>query len=110
MILAHGLNRRSAIGQHRPNESPLIVGSAILHEPFDVGAVRPHPFGNLAVLEIAANPSGLGYAIISAGLSLRPEDMYAFLVWLAILGWLLNVGLIAAHRRLFGNAYGEVPT
>ena len=34
--------------------------------------------------EIAANPFGLGYAIISAGLSLRPDVMYAFLVWLAI--------------------------
>ncbi|MFG3591246.1 ABC transporter permease [Bradyrhizobium sp. RDI18] len=58
--------------------------------------------------EIAANPIGLGYAIISAGLSLRPETMYAFLIWLAILGWLLNAGLIALHHRLFGAAYGEV--
>jgi ABC-type nitrate/sulfonate/bicarbonate transport system permease component len=58
--------------------------------------------------EITANPIGLGYAIISAGLSLRPEAMYAFLVWLAVLGWLLNAGLIALHRRLFGAAHGEV--
>jgi ABC-type nitrate/sulfonate/bicarbonate transport system permease component len=58
--------------------------------------------------EIAANPIGLGYAIISAGLSLRPEVMYAFLIWLAILGWLLNAGLIALHHRLFGAAYGDV--
>jgi len=58
--------------------------------------------------EIAANPFGLGYAIISAGLSLRPEVMYAFLIWLAILGWLLNAGLIALHHRLFGQAYGDV--
>jgi len=57
--------------------------------------------------EIAANPYGLGYAIISAGLSLRPEAMYAFLAWLAMLGWLLNAGLIALHRRLFGAAYGD---
>ena len=58
--------------------------------------------------EIAANPFGLGYAIISAGLSLRPEVMYAFLIWLAILGWLLNAGLILLHHRLFGAAYGDV--
>ena len=58
--------------------------------------------------EIAANPSGLGYAIISAGLSMRPELMYAFLVWLAILGWMLNAGLIALHQHLFGAAYGDV--
>ncbi|MDF0519304.1 ABC transporter permease subunit [Bradyrhizobium yuanmingense] len=58
--------------------------------------------------EIAANPFGLGYAIISAGLSLRPEVMYAFLIWLAILGWLLNAGLVALHHRLFGAAYGDV--
>ena len=34
--------------------------------------------------EIAANPFGLGYALISAGLSLRPDVMYAFLAWLAL--------------------------
>jgi NitT/TauT family transport system permease protein len=56
--------------------------------------------------EIAANPFGLGYAIISAALNLRPDAMYAFLVWLAMLGWLLNAGLIALHHRLFGAAYG----
>jgi NitT/TauT family transport system permease protein len=60
--------------------------------------------------EIAANPIGIGYAIISAGLSLRPEAMYAFLVWLAMLGWLLNAGLIALHRRLFSAAYGDLTT
>jgi len=58
--------------------------------------------------EIAANPIGIGYAIISAGLSLRPDAMYAFLVWLAVLGWLLNAVLIALHHRLFGAPYGEV--
>jgi NitT/TauT family transport system permease protein len=58
--------------------------------------------------EIAANPFGLGYAIISAGLSLRPDVMYAFLVWLALLGWLLNVGLVALHRRLFDAASSEM--
>jgi ABC-type nitrate/sulfonate/bicarbonate transport system permease component len=57
--------------------------------------------------EIAANPFGLGYAIISAGLSLRPDVMYAFLAWLALLGWLLNVGLAALHRLLFGAPSGE---
>lgn len=60
--------------------------------------------------EIAANPLGLGYAIISAGLTLRPEAMYAFLIWLAMLGWLLNAGLIALHRRLFGVTYGDAAT
>ena len=53
--------------------------------------------------EIAANPFGLGYALISAGLSLRPDVMYAFLAWLALLGWLLNFGLTALHRWLFGT-------
>jgi NitT/TauT family transport system permease protein len=58
--------------------------------------------------EIAANPIGLGYAIISAGFSLRPDAMYALLIWLAILGWLLNASLIALQHRVFGAAYGEV--
>ena len=57
--------------------------------------------------EIAANPFGLGYAIISAGLSLRPDVMYAFVTWLAMLGWLLNAGLTHLHRRLFGATAGE---
>ena len=54
--------------------------------------------------EIAANPFGLGYAMISAGLSLRPDAMYAFLVWLALVGWSLNAGLVALHHHLFGAA------
>lgn len=57
--------------------------------------------------EIAANPIGLGYAIISAGLSLRPEMMYAFLIWLAIVGGLLNAGLTTLHRRLFSATHGD---
>ena len=56
--------------------------------------------------EIAANPFGLGYAMISAGLSLRPDAMYAFLVWLALVGWSLNAGLVALHHGLFGAASG----
>jgi len=54
-------------------------------------------------VEIAANPIGLGHAIMMAQSSLRPADMYAFIAWLAGLGWLLNWGFIFAERKLFGD-------
>jgi len=57
--------------------------------------------------EIAANPFGLGYAMISAEMSLRPDVMYAFLLWLAALGWALNAGLLMLEERLFGAKSGR---
>jgi NitT/TauT family transport system permease protein len=37
-------------------------------------------------VEILVNPRGLGYALIVAQQSFRPDQMYAYLVWLAMLG------------------------
>lgn len=51
--------------------------------------------------EIAANPLGLGAAIVSAQEELRPADMYAFLFWIALLGLAISYGLLATQRRLF---------
>ena len=53
-------------------------------------------------VEIAANPLGLGYAMITAQLSLHPALMLALLIWVGIIGWLFNGGLLWAQRRLFG--------
>ena len=41
-------------------------------------------------VEILVNPRGLGYALIVAQQSFRPDLMYAYLVWLAALG--MSVG------------------
>ena len=55
-------------------------------------------------VEIAINPLGLGAGIMLAQLALRPDLMLAYLVWIGLLGYALNAGLMAAQRRLFGYA------
>ena len=52
--------------------------------------------------EIAANPLGLGYGMMSAEQSLRPELMLALLLWIGVVGWTLNHALVRTQRRLFG--------
>jgi ABC-type nitrate/sulfonate/bicarbonate transport system permease component len=51
-------------------------------------------------VEIAANPRGLGYAMITAQQSLRAEVMYAYLFWIGIVGWLINFAMTRTERRL----------
>jgi len=55
-------------------------------------------------VEVAANPQGLGYSMMFAQQSLRPDLTFAFLVWIGLLGWALNAALLWAQRRLFGRA------
>ena len=55
-------------------------------------------------VEIAINPIGLGAGIMTAQQALRPELMLAYLLWIGIVGYLLNTGLVAAQRHLFGRA------
>jgi ABC-type nitrate/sulfonate/bicarbonate transport system permease component len=55
-------------------------------------------------VEIAINPIGLGAAIMTAQQALRPDLMLAYLFWIGLIGYLLNVGLVAAQRHLFGRA------
>ena len=54
--------------------------------------------------EIAANPIGLGYGMIIAEQTLHPEVMLAFLVWIGLLGWVLNQALLFMQRTCFGRA------
>lgn len=51
-------------------------------------------------VEIAANPRGLGYAMITAQQSLRVETMYAYLFWIGLVGWAINVAMTRTERRL----------
>jgi ABC-type nitrate/sulfonate/bicarbonate transport system permease component len=62
-------------------------------------------------IEIAINPLGLGAGMMIAGQALRPELMLAYLVWIGIVGFALNLLLIFAQQRLFGRAalVGEAP-
>ena len=52
--------------------------------------------------EIASNPQGLGYALLSAQQSLAPDTMLAVLLWVGCIGWGLNAALEAFERRFFG--------
>jgi NitT/TauT family transport system permease protein len=54
-------------------------------------------------VEIAANPLGLGYELMIASQSLQPARMFAFLLWIGLIGWSLNWALLFAQRRLFGK-------
>jgi len=54
-------------------------------------------------VEIVANPRGLGYGMMLSSQSLRPAASFAFLVWIAIVGWAFNQTLILLERRLFGD-------
>ncbi|MEA2894609.1 MAG: hypothetical protein QOJ84_224 [Bradyrhizobium sp.] len=55
-------------------------------------------------VEIAINPIGLGAAIMTAQQALRPDLMLAYLLWIGVIGYLLNAGLLVAQRHLFGRA------
>lgn len=55
-------------------------------------------------VEIAVNPQGLGYQVMTAGQALRPDLMLAYVAWIGIVGFLLNAALVAAQNRLFGQA------
>ena len=54
-------------------------------------------------VEIAVNPLGLGYGMTMAQQTLRPAEMLAHLVWIGVVGWLLNRALLAVQRRAFGR-------
>ncbi|EUB99175.1 ABC-type transporter, integral membrane subunit [Rhizobium sp. CF080] len=55
-------------------------------------------------VEIATNPYGLGYAVMFAQQSFRPDLMFGMLLWIGIIGWSFNAFLLFAQNRLFGRA------
>ncbi|HEY1507339.1 MAG TPA: ABC transporter permease [Stellaceae bacterium] len=50
-------------------------------------------------VEIVLNPQGLGYGMIIAAQSLRPELMWAELLWVGFAGWAFNTLLLTIDRR-----------
>lgn len=60
-------------------------------------------------VEVAANPQGLGYTIMLAEQTLRPDLMFAVLAWIGLIGWALNAVLLWTQRRLFGMAAIDEP-
>jgi ABC-type nitrate/sulfonate/bicarbonate transport system permease component len=57
--------------------------------------------------EIVSNPQGLGHDLMLAQETLRPERMFAVLVWVGLIGWGLNEALLWLERRLFAHR-GEI--
>ncbi len=58
-------------------------------------------------VEVAADPRGLGNAIMVAQQALQPALMLADLVWIGFIGVVLNAALGALQRRLPGAAAGS---
>jgi ABC-type nitrate/sulfonate/bicarbonate transport system permease component len=51
------------------------------------------------VAEMIAGSSGIGYYIMETQYALRPDQMYAAVLCLALIGYLLNRGFLAIERR-----------
>jgi ABC-type nitrate/sulfonate/bicarbonate transport system permease component len=58
-------------------------------------------------VEIAANPIGLGHAIMMAQQSLQPAVMLALLMWIGVVGVAINSLLVFLQASLFGRS-GQV--
>jgi ABC-type nitrate/sulfonate/bicarbonate transport system permease component len=59
-------------------------------------------------VEIAVNPQGLGFAMIDAQQSLRPDRMFALLLWIGVLGWGLNALFHWLEGILFNPGFTPV--
>ncbi|PZO13322.1 MAG: ABC transporter permease [Burkholderiales bacterium] len=51
-------------------------------------------------VEIAANPYGMGYAMMIAQQSLDPALMLAWLAWISVVGYAINVAALALQRSV----------
>jgi ABC-type nitrate/sulfonate/bicarbonate transport system permease component len=51
-------------------------------------------------VEIAANPHGMGYAMMIAQQSLDPAQMLAWLGWIGVVGFAVNAGALALQRQV----------
>jgi len=80
-------------------------------------AIAPHMFTALRLtigialivtvtVEIVANPQGLGYSLMVAQETFRPDLMLATLLWIGLIGWGLSYGLLALQDRLFKHRAG----
>lgn len=51
-------------------------------------------------VEIAANPNGMGYAMMIAQQSLDPALMLGWLAWIGVVGYAINAGALALQQRV----------
>lgn len=59
-------------------------------------------------VEIAANPHGMGYAMMIAQQSLDPALMMAWLGWIGVVGYAVNAGALALQHAV-ARRMGEAP-
>lgn len=52
-------------------------------------------------VEIAVNPMGLGYRLVSAQVALRADLVFGCLLWVGLVGWTTSACLKALENRLF---------
>ena len=55
-------------------------------------------------IEIAANPLGVGRAMMQAQESVHPALMLAYLIWIGLIGWALNAATVVLQQRWFGRS------
>jgi sulfonate transport system permease protein len=55
------------------------------------------------IAEMLGNPHGLGYAVVSALQAMRPERMFAYVIFTGVLAIVLNNGIMIASRRLLAG-------
>jgi NitT/TauT family transport system permease protein len=60
-------------------------------------------------VEIAANPLGLGNAMMRAQETVQPDLMLAYLIWIGLVGWAINNGIVRIQERLFGRTERAAP-
>lgn len=53
------------------------------------------------VAEMVGNPSGVGFALVSAAQSLQPEAMFAYIILISLSGIVLNAVLVGVVAALF---------
>jgi ABC-type nitrate/sulfonate/bicarbonate transport system permease component len=58
-------------------------------------------------VEIAANPNGMGYAMMIAQQSLDPALMLAWLGWIGVVGYAINLAALLLQQRV-ARAMGAV--
>ena len=52
-------------------------------------------------VEIAVNPQGLGYQVMTAGQALRPDLMLAYVVWIGVVGYLPRAHVTMTSARTY---------
>jgi sulfonate transport system permease protein len=57
-------------------------------------------------VEVAANPNGMGYALMLSQQTLQPDLMLAWLFWIGVVGYAINAITLSVQRKV-GRCMGE---